>query len=171
MDDLCEHKARLEKELEISKNSELFLSRKVAKLEIQKTQQYSASVKLQERFEILNQSYNMLVSESKEEKGEQMSIEDFKHRMLSETKRYKELNEQFTEKEKNLHEQLAKQKFHIDKLTLEVEMMKKQHEDFKRTKNLEGALMRKLVGVGAKNFEAGETMAQLGAQDENNSLS
>jgi hypothetical protein len=37
MGDLCEHKAQLEKELEISKNSELFLSRKVAKLEIQKT--------------------------------------------------------------------------------------------------------------------------------------
>ena len=46
----------------------------------------------------------MLVSESKEEKGEQMSIEDFKYRMLSENKRYKDLNEQFSEKEKNLHE-------------------------------------------------------------------
>ena len=152
MGDLCEHKAQLEKELEISKNSELFLSRKVAKLEIQKTQNYSANVKLQERFDILNQNYNMLVSESKEEKGEQMSIEDFKYRMLSETKRYKDLNEQFIEKEKNLHEQVAKQRFNIDKLTLELEMFKKQHEDFKRTKNIEGALMRKLVGVGAKNF-------------------
>ena len=50
-------------------------------------------MKIQERFDILNQNYNMLLIDAKTEKGEQMSMEDLKFRMLADIKRYKDISD------------------------------------------------------------------------------
>lgn len=54
-------------------------------------------MKLQEKLEILNQNYDMLVTESKSEKGEQMTIEDLKYKMLADIKRYKDISDKLAD--------------------------------------------------------------------------